>query len=88
MKTISILEAEKKFVELVADASRGEPQFIKSNGVKIAVLISYEEYQRSTAQPESLATFLLNSPLRGSSIDLDRDGDLGRKTLDFSEGAE
>jgi prevent-host-death family protein len=85
MKRISIFEGKNKFSEVVTNAANGEPQLITKNGKETAVVISIAEYRKLCAQKESLGDFLRNSPLRGSDIDLTRDKDLGRPTLDFSE---
>ena len=90
MRTVSIFEGKNKFSELVANASKGEPQLITKNGKETAVVISYSDYKRLTAEKESLSDFLLNSPLRGSGIELDltRNKDMGRPTIDFTDGDE
>lgn len=85
MKHLSIFEGKNKFSELVANAAKGEPQIITKNGKETAVVISIEEFRKLKAQKGSFADFLLNSPLRGSGIDLTRSKDMGRPTLDFSE---
>ncbi len=85
MKTVSIFEGKNKFSELVANAANGEPQVITKNGKETAVVISIEEYRKLKAKQGSLSDFLLNSPLRGSGIDLTRDKDMGRPAPDFSE---
>jgi prevent-host-death family protein len=84
MKTVSIFEGKNKFSELVANAAMGEPQVITKNGKETAVVISIEEYRKLKAKQGSLGEFLLNSPLRGSGIDLTRDEDEGRAAPDFS----
>lgn len=85
MKTISTFEAKNKLSEVIASAEQGEPQIITKNGRKTAVVISYSEFQRLTVKQESLNDFLLNSPLRGSKINLARSKDTGgRATIDFS----
>ena len=87
MKQVSIFEGKNKFSELVASAAKGEPQVITKNGTKTAVVISYNEYKRLSARKETLSEFLLNSPLRGTDVELDltRSRDMGRPTIDFSE---
>jgi prevent-host-death family protein len=87
MNQVSVFEGKNKFSELIASAARGEPQIITKNGTATAVVISYNEYKRLTARKETLSEFLLNSPLRGTDIELDltRSKDIGRPTLDFSE---
>lgn len=84
MNTVSTFDAKNKLSELIAAAGEGEPQVITKNGVETAVLISYDDYRKLTARKESLVDFLLNSPLRGSDIDLTRSkAGSGRETLDF-----
>jgi len=84
MNTVSTFDAKNKLSELIAAAGDGEPQVITRNGVETAVLISYDDYRKLTARKESLVDFLLNSPLRGSDIDLTRSkAGSGRETLDF-----
>ncbi len=85
MKTISIFEGKNRFSEVVANAAAGEPQIITKNGKETAVVISIGEYRTLKARKGSLGEFLLNSPLRGSGIDLTRDKDMGRPAPDFSE---
>lgn len=86
MKQVSVFEGKNKFSELVANAAKGEPQLITKNGTATAVVISFTEYKRLTAKKESLGEFLRNSPLRGigDELDLTRDKDLGRPTIDFN----
>jgi prevent-host-death family protein len=87
MKTVSVFEGKNKFSELVANAARGEPQIITKNGKETAVVISIEEYKRLKIKEKPLSEFLLDNPARkyGIELDLTRDKDTGRPTLDFSE---
>ena len=89
MNIVSTFDAKNKLSELIAAAGIGEPQVITKNGVETAVLISYGDYRKLTAQKDSLATFLLDSPLRNSAIDLTRSkAGAGRKTLRFDRKSE
>lgn len=89
MKTVTTFDAKNRLSELIAAAGRGNPQIITKNGVEAAVLVSYEDYRKLTAKRGSLVDFLLNSPLRGSGINLERSkAGPGRSTIDFSEDAE
>ncbi len=72
MKTISTFDAKNKLSSLIAAAVNGEPQIITKNGIKSAVLISYEDYRKLTTKQNSLVEFLLGSPLRGSELVLSR----------------
>lgn len=87
MKQVSIFEGKNKFSELVASAAKGEPQLITKNGTATAVVISYIEYKKLTAKKQSLSEFLLDNPGRkyGIELDLTRDKDMGRPTIDLSE---
>ena len=89
MTSFSTFDAKNKLSELIAAANDGEPQVITKNGVEAAVLISYQDYKKLTARKGSLVDFLLNSPLRGTDIDLSRSKESsGRATLRFDEDAE
>ncbi len=87
MKSVSIFEGKNKFSQLVSDAAKGDPQIVTKNGTPTAVVISYAEYKKLTGQGGSLGEFLLSSPLRdiGEQLDLTRNRDLGRPTIDFGE---
>lgn len=86
MKTVSTFEAKNKLSALIAAAEKGKPQVITRNGKETAVIISYDEFRKLTAKQGSLADFLLDSPLRGSTVDLSRSkDDRGRPALRFDE---
>ena len=87
MKQVSIFEGKNKFSELIASAAKGEPQLITKNGTATAVVISYTEYKRLTTRKKSLSELLLNNPARkyGIELDLTRDTDTERPTIDFTE---
>lgn len=86
MNTISTFDAKNNLSALIAAAIKGEPQLITRNGVRTAVLISYEDYLKLTAKNESFVDFLLNSPLKNSNIDLSRSkAGAGRETLKFDQ---
>ncbi|OYW68511.1 MAG: hypothetical protein B7Z40_02740 [Bosea sp. 12-68-7] len=54
-------------------AANEGPQTVTRNGRPTAVVVSVEEWERRTTRKGTFADFLLNSPLRGSGIDLTRD---------------
>ncbi len=87
MDRTSIAEGKERLEQLVDLAENGEPQIIVDDGVPAAVIVSFHEYLRLTAKKGSLSELLLNCPLRGTDIELDitRDPDFGRPTIDFSE---
>jgi hypothetical protein len=45
------------------------------NGKPSAIVVSVDEWTRKTARKGALAEFLLNSPLRGAEVDLERPRD-------------
>ncbi len=85
MKKVSIFEGKNKFSKIVESAASGEPQIITKNGKETAVVISIDEYRRLKIPKQTLSEFLLNSPWRGSDLDLTRSKDTGRPGPDFSD---
>ena len=71
-------EAQDRLEDVVEQAEMSGPQTIMEQGQPGAVVVSLEEYKRLTQPATSLADFLMNSPLRGSGIDLERSTDTGR----------
>ncbi|MDP3256303.1 MAG: type II toxin-antitoxin system Phd/YefM family antitoxin [Bosea sp. (in: a-proteobacteria)] len=69
----SVASAKARFSEMIEQAKTDGPQTITRNGKPTAILVSVEEWERKTARKGTFADFLLNSPLRGSGIDLTRD---------------
>jgi prevent-host-death family protein len=68
-----IQEAKNKLSEVVEEAIQHGPQVISRRGAEIAVVLSYEEYLTLKKSKTNLAQFFLDSPLRGSGLDLERD---------------
>lgn len=66
-------EAKNKLSEVVEEAIQHGPQVISRRGAEIAVVLSYEEYLTLKKSRTNLAQFFLESPLRGSDLDLKRD---------------
>jgi prevent-host-death family protein len=71
----TVADAKARLSEVVEKARRDGPQIITKNGRSTAVLVSIEEWERKIARSGSLAEFLLDSPLRGAGLDLDRSKD-------------
>ncbi|WP_245428989.1 type II toxin-antitoxin system Phd/YefM family antitoxin [Mesorhizobium sp. WSM3860] len=59
----------------VIDRAQSSPQTITRNGKPSVVVVSAEEWRRKTARKGTLAEFLLESPLRGSDLNLERQRD-------------
>jgi prevent-host-death family protein len=68
-----IQEAKNKLSEVVEEAIQHGPQVISRRGTEVAVVLSYEEYRTLKKSRTNLAQFFLESPLRGSNLDLERD---------------
>ncbi|NPV87894.1 MAG: type II toxin-antitoxin system Phd/YefM family antitoxin [Anaerolineae bacterium] len=72
-------EAKARFSELVERSLHNGVQIVTRRGKKVAVILPYEEYRRLTAPHSNLAQFLLNSPLAGSELSVERDKSLPRE---------
>ena len=59
----------------VIERAQSSPQTITKNGKPRVVVVSAEEWQRKTVRKGTLAQFLLESPLRGADLDLERQPD-------------
>jgi prevent-host-death family protein len=72
--TWTVANAKAKLSEVIQKAQR-VPQTITRNGKPSVVVVSAEEWERKTARRGSLAQFLMDSPLRGADLDLERQHD-------------
>jgi len=81
-------QAKNRFSEVVECALRDGPQTVTKHGKDAVVIVAADEFQRTAAAAakpsQSLADFLLNSPLRGSKLRIRRPRDTGR-LLKFGE---
>ncbi|TPK59980.1 type II toxin-antitoxin system Phd/YefM family antitoxin [Mesorhizobium sp. B2-3-3] len=59
----------------VIERAQSSPQTITRNGKPSVVVVSAEEWRRKTVRKGTLAEFLLDSPLRGADLDLERQRD-------------
>lgn len=66
-------EAKSKFSELVERTLANGVQIITRRGQKTVVVLPFEEYQRLAKSSDSLAQFLMSSPLPGSELTIERD---------------
>lgn len=69
-----LAEAKAKLSEVIERARTEGPQTITKNGRPAGVLVSPEEWARLARPRPSLADFLDRSPLRGSGLEIERDG--------------
>jgi prevent-host-death family protein len=68
----SVANAKAHLSKVLEKARTEGPQVITRNGKETAVVVGIEEWERKTKRKGTLVDFLLNSPLRGSGIDLER----------------
>ncbi len=52
-----------QFQDAWSEAQQKGPQIITREGEKVAVVVSFEEYEKMTMPKTDLVTFLQNSPL-------------------------
>jgi prevent-host-death family protein len=79
MNIWQLQDAKSRFSELVDRTMRNGAQIVTRRGKKVVVLLSYEEYRRLTTPQRNLAQFLLESPLAGSELAIERDHSLPRE---------
>jgi len=73
----TVANAKARLSELI-ERAQNEPQLITRNGTPSVIMVSVEEWNRKTARKGSLAIFLMQSPLAGSELDLDRSDEAPR----------
>lgn len=82
-RTWQLQEAKNKLSEVVSRAQTEGPQMITVRGKEVAVVVSLDEYRRERAgkseKEKTLLEVLLNSPLRGSGVVIERRDDYGRE---------
>lgn len=82
-RTWQLQEAKNKLSEVVSRAQTEGPQTITVRGKEVAVVVSLDEYRRERAgkseKEKTLLEVLLNSPLRGSGVVIERRDDYGRE---------
>lgn len=67
----TVAGAKARLAEVV-ELAQHAPQTITRNGRPSVVVVSAKEWLRKTRRKGTLAEFLLESPLRGSDINLER----------------
>jgi prevent-host-death family protein len=72
MATMGLAQAKAHLSEVIEKALTEGPQEITRNGKRSVTVIATEELERLLRPKESLAQFLLNSPLRGSGLKIPR----------------
>lgn len=70
----TVASAKAKLSEVI-ERAQSAPQTITRNGKPSVVVVSADEWQRKAARKGTLAEFLMESPLRGADLDLERQRD-------------
>jgi prevent-host-death family protein len=83
IKTWQLQEAKNRFSRVVENAMKEGPQIITRRGVEVAIVLSYDEYEKMIASRGRLSTFFRDSPLAGFDLDLARDQSNARDGLDL-----
>ncbi len=73
----TVASAKAHLSEVITRAQES-PQTITRNGKASVVMVSVEEWQQKSSRQGSLASFLMQSPLAGAELELERDSDPGR----------
>lgn len=71
-------EAKNKFSQVAGEAALYGPQVVTKRGKDAVVVLSVSEYDRLRAPKADLVSFLTDSPLAGSGVELERNADPGR----------
>ncbi len=71
-------DAKNRFSEVVKEAVERGPQIVTRNGVETVVILSLEDFRKLRRHDSDLVTFLMESPLKGAGLDLERLRDLPR----------
>ena len=74
----TVAEAKAKFSELIEQARINGPQTITRHGRAAAVVVSATQWQRKVKRKGNLAEFFAASPLRASSLRVERTKDRAR----------
>ena len=80
-RTWQLQEAKNKLSEVVEEALSQGPQIITRRGVKVVIVIAYEQFQKMTASEQKPSDFFRNSPLAGQELNLTRDKSAIREEL-------
>jgi len=73
-KSWTVANAKAKLSEVI-ERAQSAPQTITRNGKPSVVVVSAEEWQKKTSRKGSFAHFLMESPLRGADLDVERQRD-------------
>lgn len=83
MAAWQLQEAKNKLSELIDRTLEEGPQVITRHGKEVVVVMPIARYRKMNQPKERLGDFFLNSPLRNSGIDLERDKSTEIRELDL-----
>src|SRR5438132_926365 len=66
----TVAEAKAKFSEVLERAEKEGPQRITKHGRETAVVVSAEDWAQKNKRKGTLVEFFMNSPLRGSGLEI------------------
>jgi prevent-host-death family protein len=69
----TVADAKAKLSELIERTRAEGPQTITRHGKAAVVVVAAEEWERKTKRSGNLAEFLASSPLRESSLEVERE---------------
>ena len=69
----SLQDAKNKFSEVVERSRTEGPQRVQRHGKDTAYVVSVDDWNQMHAKEQSLAEFLLSSPLADTELNLERD---------------
>ncbi|HVR27992.1 MAG TPA: type II toxin-antitoxin system Phd/YefM family antitoxin [Thermoanaerobaculia bacterium] len=78
-KSWQLQEAKNRFSEVVNEAVERGPQIITRNGVETVVILSLADFRKLRQRTSTLVEFLMDSPLKGAGLDVERLRDLPRE---------
>lgn len=78
----SLQDAKNRFSEVVERARTEGVQRVSKHGRDAVVIVSAEQWAEMQGQEQSLAAFLLGSPLKDAELDLVRDKS-GLRSMEF-----
>ena len=71
--TWSVADAKARLSELIETVGRDGPQTISRRGRPVAVVVSIDEWERSTRRQGTLAEFLATAPVGTEDLIIERD---------------
>ena len=77
-KAWKLQDAKNCLSEVIEKAATEGPQTVTKRGEPTAVIVSFSDYQKLTKPALSLVEFLAESPLKGVTLDLERNKDMPR----------